>query len=107
MFALITKLFLGPRETSSRSKMHHKFWAKFGNPDHSVSLRFAKKKSSNRLGKKSVLQFCQSSEIGKNEKKSAVLFLCQNYCDIQQLSNLTCIRKMLQFIDANHLCCIK
>ena len=24
-------------------KMHHKFWAKFGNSDHSVSLRFAKK----------------------------------------------------------------
>ena len=48
---------------------NHKFWAKFGNSDHSVSLRFAKKKSSNRLGKKSVLQFCQSSEIGKNEKK--------------------------------------
>ena len=90
-------------------KMHHKFWAKFGNSDHSVSLRFAKKKPSNRLGgKKAYYSFVRAVRLEKTKKKKcAVLFLCQNYCDIQQLSNLTCISKMLQFIDANHLCCIK
>ena len=44
-------LALKPRQACGQ-KMHHKFWAKFGNSDHSVSLRFAKKKSSNRLGEK-------------------------------------------------------
>ena len=68
MFALITKLFLEPRETSSLLKRHNIFWTKYDNSDPSVSLRFAKK-SSNRLGeKKAYYSFVRVVRLEKTKK---------------------------------------